>query len=407
MSDTLTLDEIQPGEHAAPGTIGVIPIDSIIVPEEMGREHGDLAGLAASIRAHGLLNPPTVNQTPEGFVLIAGGRRIAAARLAGLAEIPVHVKATAEQSQVRAMRLVENVQRHNLHPLDEAEGYEQLRREHGMNQQAIAKAVGRSPLHVSNRLKLLGLAPDVRSLVGVPEGLSIGEAEIVARISDHDSQGSAVKRILDGGRAEEVVAAHLRVISSHQAEAEARSRLGEQGLTEFTGSLGRDGFLVSREEPEPGKLYWPQDRPDAADFAYQVNADASVSAVSTNPGAHEHDEDVQVAASARALGTRREVAEGTAGTDQKPLQPLDQDEASKERAKAERGRLRMLKRRDEEREAHLNKVVRKAVAYPRVGDFVLASLLEAVPASAREVAFTRLRVPRGDREDGFGQEWKI
>lgn len=406
MSDaTLTLEEIEPASHAASGNLGTLPIDSIIVSPEQKREMGDLAGLAASIKRNGILTALTVRQTPTGFTLVAGGRRLEAAKMAGLTEVPVLVKTDVEDEGVDVMRLVENVQRLNLNPIEEAKGFQALAETYGLTQQSIARRTGRSALHVGNRIRLLSLVPQIQQMVGRPDGLTIGEAEQIAKLPA-DRQLGAVAQVQEGKDVETVV---RTILSNDQGAAwaqETAQRLVSEGKDVFSGELGKDGFAISREEPEPGKLYWPQDRPDDM-FSYLVLPDGTVERVATDVEDFADDDDEQVRESVQELLQHRQIAAGEVGTMDKPLEPATLDEAAKLRAKAERATVRALRRRDEEREAHLNKRGRSGAAYSKFGPFVLRALLEQVPASVKDAAFARARVERGQREDGFGEEWKV
>jgi len=146
---TLPLDLLQPGRYQ-PRT-------------KMDAE--SLSELAASIRAQGLMQPILVRPVGGGkHEIIAGERRWRAARLAGLAEVPVLVREVGDNAAL-AMALIENIQREDLNPLEEAGGIQRLVQEFGMTHDTAAQAVGRSRSAVSNLLRLLGLAPSVRELL--------------------------------------------------------------------------------------------------------------------------------------------------------------------------------------------------------------------------------------------------
>ena len=125
-----------------------------------------LEGLVDSIREQGVIQPLVVRRRPrgDGYELIAGERRWRAAQLAGLKELPIFVK---EASSIEAfeMALVENIQREDLNPLEEAEAFKRLIDEHGYSQTELATRVGRDRSTVANSLRLLGLPPEVRALV--------------------------------------------------------------------------------------------------------------------------------------------------------------------------------------------------------------------------------------------------
>src|SRR5690606_28141627 len=116
--------------------------------------------LAASIKAHGLIQPLIVTETVEGFVLIAGERRWRASRLAGLEQVPVIVKETTPQDMLE-LALIENVQRADLNALEEAHAYRQLLDEFGMTQEEVAERVGKARSTVANLVRLLTLPESV------------------------------------------------------------------------------------------------------------------------------------------------------------------------------------------------------------------------------------------------------
>ncbi len=136
----------------------------------------ELAALAQSIREKGVLQPllvrPSTGDAEESFELVAGERRWRAARLVGLAEVPVVVRAL-DDSEALEMALVENLQREDLSPLEEAEAYDRLLREFGRTQASLAEALGKSRSHVANTVRLLSLPEAVRQRLEAGE-LSAG-----------------------------------------------------------------------------------------------------------------------------------------------------------------------------------------------------------------------------------------
>ena len=119
--------------------------------------------LAESIRAKGVLTPVTVQTAGDRFTLIAGERRCRGARTAGLKEIPAYVVDVAGEADLMEMALVENIQRENLNPVEEAEGYAVLHSKFDLSQEKIAKAVGKNRVTVTNALRLLNLPPKIKS----------------------------------------------------------------------------------------------------------------------------------------------------------------------------------------------------------------------------------------------------
>ena len=145
----------------------MVPVDSIVANPDQPRTHFDddtLEELAASMREVGVLQPIVVTETGDGFVLIAGERRWRAAKRAGMTSIPAVVReGTGSSTLVEA--LVENVQRQDLSPLEEANAYRHLLENYGMTQEAVADRVGKSRPTVSNTLRLLQLPPAIQTLV--------------------------------------------------------------------------------------------------------------------------------------------------------------------------------------------------------------------------------------------------
>ncbi len=153
-----------------------------------------LAELAASIKQHGLLQPVVVTRRPGGgYHLIAGERRWRAARLAGLAKVPVVLREASGDGDQLALALIENLQREDLTPIEEARAYHHLRTELGLSQEAIAASVGKERSTVANSLRLLNLPLEVQELVDAGT-LSAGHARALAGLDDADRQRELGRR---------------------------------------------------------------------------------------------------------------------------------------------------------------------------------------------------------------------
>ncbi|MFN8485669.1 MAG: ParB/RepB/Spo0J family partition protein [Anaerolineae bacterium] len=155
------------GEAAPRPTVTEVPVEQIVPNPYQPRQSVDREGveeLAASIRAHGLIQPLIVTAQGSRYQLIAGERRWTAARLAGLATVPVIVKEATAQAMLE-LALVENVQRADLNVLEEAAAYQQLHEEFGLTHEQIAERVGKSRVTVTNTLRLLRLAEPVRAAI--------------------------------------------------------------------------------------------------------------------------------------------------------------------------------------------------------------------------------------------------
>jgi ParB family transcriptional regulator, chromosome partitioning protein len=142
-----------------------IPLDRIVANPHQPRarfEGAELTDLAASISTHGVLQPVVVRGLPNGdYQLVAGERRVRAARMAGLAQIPAVIREPTEEQMVE-LALIENLQREDLNPLEEALGFRLLIDRFGMPHEAVASRVGRSRAAVTNALRLLDLAPELQ-----------------------------------------------------------------------------------------------------------------------------------------------------------------------------------------------------------------------------------------------------
>jgi ParB family chromosome partitioning protein len=166
--DALLGDDEAPPQTQGQGALREVPIDELKPGRYQPRshmEHETLVELADSIKAQGVMQPILVRPLPEGgHEIVAGERRWRAARIAGLATVPALVRDIPDQ-QALAAALIENIQREDLNPLEEAQGIQRLVQEFGLTHQAIADTLGRSRAAVTNLLRLLELAPPVRELL--------------------------------------------------------------------------------------------------------------------------------------------------------------------------------------------------------------------------------------------------
>ena len=158
-------------------------------------DEAELEALAESIRIHGILQPLTVRETASGYYqIIAGERRWRAARLADLADVPV-VVIEADDKKAMELALIENLQRQDLNPVEEALGYQVLMEEHGLTQEEAASRVGKSRPAVANALRLLGLCPEVLEMLRKGE-LTAGHARAVLTLKTDKKQLEAAKKII-------------------------------------------------------------------------------------------------------------------------------------------------------------------------------------------------------------------
>ncbi len=155
----------------------------------------EIGELSESIKEHGVLQPIVVRRKGDGvYELIAGERRLRAATLAGLSTIPALIRNSTDEKSL-ALALVENIQRQNLNPLDEAKAYSRLMNEFGLTQEAVASSVGKDRSSIANILRLLALPKEVQQFIesGV---LSLGHAKVLGGVSSPDTQIQIAKRIV-------------------------------------------------------------------------------------------------------------------------------------------------------------------------------------------------------------------
>ena len=187
----------------------------------------ELQALADSIGIHGVIQPLTVREMPSGyFQIIAGERRWRAARIAGLSEVPV-VVIEADDKKAMELALIENLQRQDLNPVEEALGYQCLMSDHGLTQEEAASRVGKSRPAVANALRLLSLQEDVLEMLRRGE-ITAGHARAVLSLKDGKKQLSAAKKIAALG------------LSVRQAELMCKSMAKEQPVKEAPVTLAVD-----------------------------------------------------------------------------------------------------------------------------------------------------------------------
>jgi len=176
-----------------------VDVDSITPGPMQPRTHfdeGSLEGLADSIRTHGIVQPLLVRRHGDQYELIGGERRWRAARLAGLSKVPVVVKDVPD-SDLLEIALIENIQREDLNPIEEAQAYKRLIENVGLTQEALAARVGRDRSYITNYLRLLKLPDDLQKLV-VEGRLSTGHARTILGLSHVDLQRRVARQVIDG-----------------------------------------------------------------------------------------------------------------------------------------------------------------------------------------------------------------
>lgn len=180
-------------------TTGVTTVRIALVEPKVGQprknfDAEELQNLALSIAQYGIIQPITVRKVGDMYRIIAGERRWRAARMAGLSEIPVVIMDADEQKSAE-MALVENIQRQNLNPIEEAEAIEALMDEFGLTQDEASKRIGRSRSSVANLLRLLDLPDSVREYVS-SGALSAGHAKAILALENKDRTEEAAKTVI-------------------------------------------------------------------------------------------------------------------------------------------------------------------------------------------------------------------
>lgn len=246
-------------EDSSEGELLYLPISKVEPRAEQPRTRfGDesLQELADSISQYGLIQPITVRRRDSGYYqIIAGERRWRASRLAGLIEVPVRV-IEADDRRVAELALVENLQREDLNPIEEALGYKSLIEEYGLTQEEASRSVGRSRPAIANAMRLLSLSKAVLPLV--EEGkLSAGHARALLPLSDEGEQLKAAKAVIDGGlsvrKTEQLVSKVVKKLSEQPTEEDEAKKLVVDYIAETEDYLGRSlGRKVGIEQRKRG-----------------------------------------------------------------------------------------------------------------------------------------------------------
>jgi ParB family transcriptional regulator, chromosome partitioning protein len=230
------LGALIPGAETPQGTAQEIGLDQIEAnPYQPRRRFGGAAldELARTIKEHGVLTPIVVRRGPTGFQIIAGERRVRAARLAGLTAVPAIVK-EASDGQALEMALVENLQREDLNPLESAEAYQRLIEEFGQTQEEIANRLGRDRSSIANALRLLRLPLRIRDDI-VAGTLSEGHARALLGLEKPGDQLKARDLVVKKG------------LSVREAEALVRRWRGN-GIARPARAAGQDPNLAALED---------------------------------------------------------------------------------------------------------------------------------------------------------------
>ena len=242
----------------AEGELLTLPIAKVEPREAQPRKNFDeeaLQALADSIAQYGLIQPIVARKLDSGYYqIIAGERRWRASRMAGLDEVPVRV-ITADDRRTAELALVENLQREDLNPIEEAKGYKTLMEDYGLTQEETAKSVGRSRPAVANSLRLLSLSPKVMDLVEKKE-LSAGHARALLPLSNEKLQWDAAQEVLKKSlsvrRTEQLAARMSRTPATDKTVDPLAVNYAAEVAEELSKLLGRKVRLV--EGAKGGKI---------------------------------------------------------------------------------------------------------------------------------------------------------
>lgn len=235
------------------------------------RKHFDeeeLSALSESVKRYGVLQPITVKDEKNGFyTIIAGERRWRAAKMAGLPEVPVRIVEFSSLEELE-VSLIENLQRTDLDPVEEAMGYKRLMEEHSLTQEEVSKKVGKSRSAVANALRILALPEKVRELL-IEKKISAGHAKAVLMVNDSKKQELLAERIVSEGlsvRSAESLAAILNSEKEKKAPIKKREKTPEVKDLEksLSDSLGTKVLL--EEKKKGGKIeieYYDKDQLEA------------------------------------------------------------------------------------------------------------------------------------------------
>jgi ParB family transcriptional regulator, chromosome partitioning protein len=208
----------------ADASVHEVPVNLIVPNPYQPRkifDEAQLQELADSIREHGVIQPLVVNQTENGYELVVGERRFRASQLAGLQKVPVIVKTGMQDQTKLEVALIENIQRQELNPIEEAMAYEKLMRMFGLTQEKVAQKVGKSRPAVANTVRLLNLPADIQR--GISEKkISEGHARAILGLAGAERQLALYKMILDQGL-------NVRQVESKVRELMARPRMEAAG----------------------------------------------------------------------------------------------------------------------------------------------------------------------------------
>ncbi|GIK09458.1 MAG: chromosome partitioning protein ParB [Anaerolineaceae bacterium] len=263
------LDALIPGGDAETQTVvagGVqqTSVESIARNPRQPRvqfDAGELEELAASIREHGIIQPLIVSPGRGGnFTLIAGERRLQAAKRAGLKTVPIIVRQASDR-QLLELALIENIQRADLGPLEEAEAYQHLVQDFGLSQEQVAERVGKSRVAVTNTLRLLGLSAKVKQAL-VDKHITEGHARALLGLTSAKAQEAALQTVLKLGMSVRQTEGLVRRMGGEKPKAKPKPRVPADVLDverKLRSSLGTKVVLKHGKKGGAVTIYYYSD----------------------------------------------------------------------------------------------------------------------------------------------------
>lgn len=219
-------------------------------------EEESLEELAESIRQYGILQPLLVTPRDNHYEIIAGERRWRAAKLAGLREVPVIIREYSEQ-EVMEISLIENIQREDLNPIEEAQAYQRLIQEFHMTQEELSQKISRSRASISNRIRLLRLSPEVQNLLAESK-ISEGHARALLSLEKREQQEAAAQQIIEDGLSvrdtEKLVKKMLTPPSPPRVEWPEQDRILYEQLEEDLCARMGTKVSIKRKNAEKGRI---------------------------------------------------------------------------------------------------------------------------------------------------------
>ena len=199
-NERLNLDDLEKNivKTATPADIVKLPIEDIRPNPYQPRKTFDdeaLKELSLSLKEHGVIEPIIVKKSIKGYEIVAGERRTRAAKLAGMKKIPAIIREFNDE-QMMEIALIENIQRENLNPIEEAKAYDMILKTNGLTQEELAKKFGKSRSHITNMLGLITLPDFVQNKIASKE-ITMSHARVLSKLSSSVMQIDLAKRIID------------------------------------------------------------------------------------------------------------------------------------------------------------------------------------------------------------------